>query len=53
MDAEDDLDPQLWKPCVAGKGKPPKKISMSTVYPDCDVVTNETVISSIPVCCLA
>ena len=55
-DEEDNFDPEIWRGfCrsqALGFGKPkpcPKWISLSSLYPDCDLITNRAVMSKLPV----
>jgi hypothetical protein len=53
QDEEDDFTPAIWKPYVdsttLSTKKPPKLISLQSLYPDCDLVTNKAVTSKTPV----
>ena len=53
-DEADDFDPEVWKTFVesglsTSSGTPPKQISVSSLYPDCDIVSNKAVMSYQPV----
>jgi len=53
-DENDDFVPTFWDGYVDGQGtmasrKPPKMISYSTLYPDCDFITNKSVADFKPV----
>ena len=59
QDMADDCNVKLWKRYVEEKNNgckkkkknitPPKDVSMSSLYPYCDVITNQAVQNSIPV----
>ena len=50
---EDDTNVDIWEAFVNQEGskrvEPPKAVAMSSLYPFCDVVNNDAVISAIPV----
>ncbi|KAL3940877.1 MAG: hypothetical protein SGBAC_004672 [Bacillariaceae sp.] len=50
-DDEDDYDASFWAEYVTDpQGKrPPKPVCMSSLYPDCDLVTNHAITSCLPV----
>ena len=52
-DLEDDYNEDVWRKYCSEKAdattKPPKDISMSSLYPHCDVITNRAVYDTIPV----
>ena len=56
QDEADTFDSSIWQPHFDNaflSEKPPKLISLSTLYPDCDWITNKAVISKTPVHSLA
>lgn len=54
-DEEDDYDEAYWREFVHGieaekmKRKPPKLITLSSLYPSCDVITNQALLACQPV----
>lgn len=54
-DEEDDFHPHVWHDYVStttsllANRKPPKFISLSTMYPDCDLITNKAITDCLPV----
>jgi hypothetical protein len=57
LDEEDDITPSVWREYVESAEsiltrKPPKFISLSSLYPDCDLVTNKAITSCLPVASL-
>ena len=53
-DEEDDFSPSVWKDYVESREniltkQPPKYISLASLYPDCDMVSNRAIINCIPV----
>jgi hypothetical protein len=56
-DKEDDVAPSFWRGYVENAEsimtkKPPKSISLSSLYPHCDLVTNKAITSCLPVASL-
>ncbi len=56
-DSCDDFSPFFWQDYVDSEEaistrKPPKFISISTLYPDCDLITNKAITDCLPVCYL-
>lgn len=50
-DEEDDYDSSFWAEYASDPQdkRPPKKVSLSSIYPDCDLVTNNAITSCLPV----
>jgi hypothetical protein len=50
-DEEDDYDPLFWSEYIGNTQakRPPKFISLASIYPDCDLVTNDAITSCLPV----
>eukprot|EP00980_Cylindrotheca_fusiformis_P007003 scaffold1470_cov195-Cylindrotheca_fusiformis.AAC.3 len=50
-DEEDDYDPSFWSEFIGNTQtkRPPKLISLASIYPDCDLVTNDAITSCLPV----
>ena len=52
-DEADDYDPEIWQDYVNGTtSTTPKFISLSSLYPDCDLITNNAITSCLPVSAL-
>mmetsp|Transcript_39704 Transcript_39704/g.95907 ORF Transcript_39704/g.95907 Transcript_39704/m.95907 type:complete len:627 (-) Transcript_39704:43-1923(-) len=53
-DEKDDYNSASWLEYVTNpqNKRPPKRVSLSSVYPDCDLVTNNAITSCLPVSCL-
>lgn len=52
-DEADSFDPSIWLDYVKGEGAlatrtPPKLVSYSTLYPDCDLITNQAITDYLP-----
>ncbi|CAJ1912187.1 unnamed protein product [Cylindrotheca closterium] len=50
-DEKDDYDYSFWTEYLANPEdkRPPKRVSLSSIYPDCDLVTNNAITSCLPV----